>query len=169
LMTGIIRPDVTEFENLSVSASYDVALTSLDGESLTLERFRGKTIFINVWASWCPPCLAELPLIQKLYDSLRDEDIEFVLISTDESAEIARSYLERSELTLPAYMLSGSLPEPYASSVLPTTYVVSPSGQLVARHAGMANYDSDEFRSFLRGLVDSNKDQRSVAGVSFLR
>lgn len=155
LLTGLITPDISLSEAEIVEASYDVQLTSLDGEHVVLDRFRGKTIFMNFWATWCPPCLAEMPLIQELYDDLKDEDIAFVMVSTDESAEIARTYFEKNGFTLPVYMLSGPLPEPYTSQVLPTTYVISPDGHLVTRHAGMANYNSDKFRSFLLGLKES--------------
>lgn len=153
LMTGLITPDISLAKEDRVDASFDLRLTALsNGERLSLGDFRGKTIFMNVWATWCPPCLAEMPLIQALYDDVKQENIAFVMISTDESAEVARAYFRKNEFTLPIYMLDGPLPEPYSSRILPTTYVISPNGKLVSKHAGMANYNSDSFRKFLRDL-----------------
>ena len=152
-MTGLITPDISLAKEDRVDASFDLRLTALsNGERLSLGDFRGKTIFMNVWATWCPPCLAEMPLIQALYDDVKQENIAFVMISTDESAEVARAYFRKNEFTLPIYMLDGPLPEPYSSRILPTTYVISPNGKLVSKHAGMANYNSDSFRKFLRDL-----------------
>ncbi len=153
LMTGLMTPDTTLFEERSIDASYNLRLVGLsDGEQISLDHFRGQTIFMNIWATWCPPCLAEMPLIQDLYEELKSKNIAFVMISTDDSAETARAYFEKKNFTLPAYMLAGPLPELYSSQVLPTTYVISPDGKLVIRHVGMANYNSDSFRTFLLSL-----------------
>jgi thiol-disulfide isomerase/thioredoxin len=152
LATGLIRPDIEFAETNDVHANYDVELETLAGESVSMASMRGQVIFMNIWATWCAPCLAEMPYIQNLFDDVASDDIVFVMISADESAETARRYIERKGYTFPVYRLRSPLPEPYTSTTLPTTYVISADGELATIHAGMSNVDTAEFRAFLRGL-----------------
>ncbi len=153
LSTGILRPD-TEIDISEIKkANYNMPLISLDGSRTSLEEFEGKTIFLNFWATWCPPCIAEMPNIQKLYEQLENEEgIVFVMLSLDEDREKARSYMERKEFSMPVYFLTGRQPGVYNSSVVPTTYIISPEGDIVVEKRGMAKYNTDEFRNFLLSL-----------------
>ena len=153
LSTGILRPD-TEIDSGDIrKASYNMPLITLDGERTSLAEFEGKTIFLNFWATWCPPCIAEMPNIQKLYEKLETEgDIVFVMLSLDEDPEKARAFMERKEFTMPVYFLTGRQPGVYNSTVVPTTYVISPKGNIVVEKRGMAKYNTDEFRNFLLSL-----------------
>ena len=157
LWTGVFQPDIGLAEEDFVSANYDIPLVTLDGETASLRELRGKVLFINVWATWCAPCLAEMPFIQNLYDEIQDDRIAFVMISTDETREIASKFIEAREFSFPVYQLTGPMPQPYTSTIIPTTYVVSPEGNIVAIHSGMANYDSDRFKEFLRELAKDAK------------
>lgn len=137
-------------------ADYSWRLTSLGGEPLTLERFRGRTLFINVWASWCAPCVAELDDIQKLYDSLRtgesaDTSIAIVLITPDRRSAAER-FLRRRGLTVPAYIEARRTPSAFALRALPTTYIVAPDGSIVLVHLGATKWNTAEVRDFLRAL-----------------
>ncbi len=154
LWTGILQPDVELAEEEYSEANFDVPLVSLSGEAVSMEDFRGKVIFMNVWATWCAPCLAEMPFIQKLYDELGDDRIVFLMISTDDSRETTGKFIESKDYTFPVYHLSGRMPAPYTSNSIPTTYIISPEEQLVAVHAGMANYASAKFKTFLLGLAE---------------
>jgi len=95
-----------------------------------------------------------MPFIQNLYNDIGNENIAFVMISADDTAEIAREFVSTKKYSMPFYRLSGPMPRPYTSNALPTTYVISPDGKLATVHAGMANYDSEEFKSFLRALAE---------------
>lgn len=153
LWTGLIKPDIHFAEKNIVPANYDVQLTRLDGSQVSLEEFRGKVIFMNLWATWCPPCLAEMPFIQNLYEDLGEENIAFVMISADDDAETARKFVEANDYTFPVFQLINGMPQPYTSNALPTTYVISADGNLATVHSGMAKYDSKEFKEFLRDLM----------------
>jgi len=152
LATGLFQADVNWAEENRQPANFDVALVTLDGEPVSLSSSRGKPIFMNIWATWCPPCLAEMPYIEALYQEVKDEEIIFVMISTDETAEEARTYMQQKGYTLPVYRLAAPLPEPYTSRVLPTTYVIGADGTLGTVHSGMANYNKPGFRNYLRSL-----------------
>ena len=121
---------------------------------MNLEDLRGKVIFMNVWATWCAPCLAEMPFIQNLFDDVSDERIAFVMVSADDVRETASAFISAKEFTFPVYHLDGRMPSPYTSNSIPTTYIISPEGRVVAIHAGMANYDSAKFRRFLLELAE---------------
>ncbi len=153
LATGIFRPDVTVDESEFVKAEYNMPLMTIDGNQTNLNEYEGKTIFLNFWATWCPPCIAEMPNIQKLYNDFQDdEDIVFVMLSLDEDPDKARAFMERKDFTMPVYFLTGRQPGVYNSTVVPTTFVISPDGYIVTEKRGMANYNTKSFREFLKSL-----------------
>jgi len=155
LATGLFQADITYAENNVVPASYDLSLVTLDGKPESLESFRGKTIFMNLWATWCAPCLAEMPYIEGLYHDVKDEDIAIVTISTDDEIEVARKFIEAKGYTFPVYRIVGRMPDVYASRSIPTTYVISPEGKMATVHFGMANYNTRGFKSFLRDMSET--------------
>jgi thiol-disulfide isomerase/thioredoxin len=159
LYTGIMQPDVRYAEEHDIPASFDLDLVTLAGEPVSLESFRGKTIFMNFWATWCAPCLAEMPFIENLYQDMKDEDVVFLLISTDDNVETARKFVDAKGYTLPNYRLAGRVPDVYNVRTLPTTYVIAPSGSMATVHVGMANYDTRGFRTFLRDMIASGGQQ----------
>lgn len=153
LATGIIQPAATIDEDEVVDAVYNVQLYTMDGRRTTLAELEGKTVFMNFWATWCPPCIAELPNINDLHASLADsESVAFVMLSLDEDPEKARLFMEKKGYDLPVYFPASRLPGVYNASTIPTTYVISPQGQIVMEKQGMANYNTDRFKEFLLGL-----------------
>jgi thiol-disulfide isomerase/thioredoxin len=158
LATGLFQANTVWAEEEAEPASYDLSLETIDGQPVHMESFRGRTIFLNLWATWCAPCLAEMPYIQKLYEDVGDEGIEFVAIATDDDFELARRFIEDKGYTFPVYRVVGSMPPLYRSPTLPTTWVISPEGKLATVHAGMANYNTKGFKRFIRSL--SNVESR---------
>jgi thiol-disulfide isomerase/thioredoxin len=154
LYTGILQPDTSESVVHGSKADYNMPLLTINGEETSLEEFKGKTVFINFWATWCPPCIAEMPNIQRLHDDLKDnENIEFVMASLDQDPQKAWDFVERKEFTFPVYSVIAK-PRVYDASVVPTTYVISPKGDIVMKHQGMAKYDTDSFKEFLLAITE---------------
>ena len=167
LETGLMNPDVTETRevaqveksepeslkevNKNPEASFDLQLRDPEGNIVPLSQFKGKVIFMNFWATWCPPCVAEMPAIDKLHEEMGDE-VAFVMLSMDQDFAKAVSFKERKDYGLPVYELAGQLPAMYRSSALPTTYVIDADGKLALTHKGMADYNTDEFKNFLNSL-----------------
>jgi thiol-disulfide isomerase/thioredoxin len=150
LKTGIIQPSIEA--EAQVEANYDFVLVDQDGNRTSFAEFKGEVVFINFWATWCPPCIAEMPDIQHLYEEMDGKGINFVLISLDEDFQKARNFVEKKDFTFPIYQLGSPLPEVYASSAIPTTYVISPDGKVVVSKSGMAKYNTTKFKNFLREL-----------------
>lgn len=152
LWTGVMTPDTEMEANQVRDAQFDMPLLTLAGERTTLQQFKGETIFLNFWATWCPPCIAEMPNIQALYDEVQSDSIHFVMVSLDEDPQKATNFIERKGYTFPVYFLTGRKPGVYNSTVVPTTYIISPEGKIVSERRGMANYHTSAFKEFLLSL-----------------
>lgn len=148
LSTGIIQPEADE---ATAEADYDFKLTDASGRNVDFSAFKGQTVFMNFWATWCPPCVAEMPDIENLYEK-KGDDVAFVMISLDKNRLKALEFVERKELTIPIYFLESGLPSVYNPSSIPTTYVIAPQGKIVLTQHGMAKYNTDTFIDFLEGL-----------------
>ena len=154
LATGIIQPDLQEENTLQKQIALNVALEDEQGVVLNLNDFEGKVLFINFWATWCPPCRAEMPGIQNLYEKVGTRNVAFVMISSDRDFQSAIDYKKESGFTFPIYQLRGPLPAELESQTLPSTYVLDSEGHIVMTEKGMAKYDSDKFVAFIEGLLE---------------
>lgn len=154
LSTGIMQPSMRYAEENNVKADYSLTLTTLEGESVSLADFRGKAIFMNFWATWCAPCLAEYPFIESLYDEMKNENVVFLMIGTDNDPAIVQKFITAKGYKTPVYRLAGVVPEMYQVRTLPTTFVISPNGDMATVHVGMANYNTRGFRSFLKQIAN---------------
>jgi thiol-disulfide isomerase/thioredoxin len=132
---------------------HDWAFTVVDyeGNPLELGELRGKPILINFWATWCPPCIAELPSIQKLYDKYQSQ-VNFIFISNESPEEVMR-FMKKKNYSFPLYALSGPVPETFESSTIPATYLVSAGGRLILRKTGAAKWDSKKMFRLMDRLI----------------
>ena len=161
LATGIMNPKVevvspteaTQSQPMAniQAADFNLQLLDIDGKVVSLEDLKGKVIFLNFWATWCPPCIAEMPNIAQLHEEMGDE-VAFVMLSLDDDFEKAKAFNKRKGFNLPIYALASPLPAMYESSAIPTTYVIDAAGNLALTHKGMADYDNKKFKAFLKSL-----------------
>ena len=164
LATGLMNPDVAEMtvnrdaeqphaENIIAANPADLSLKLRDrnGTIVTLEDLKGKVIFMNFWATWCPPCIAEMPSIDQLHAEMGNE-VAFVMLSLDDDFEKAKQFDTKKGYHLPIYTLAGAIPAMYESSAIPTTFVIDAKGNLSLTHKGMADYSKPEFKKFLKSL-----------------
>lgn len=157
LSTGIMNPKIELgaddiSSELNPIADLDFNLINEAGEVVSLRNFEGKVIFINLWATWCPPCIAEMPGIHALYEEIQGKDIEFVMISLDEDFQKAIDYRKRKNYKFDIYQVRNRIPQMYHSSSIPTTYVIGADGRLAMTHKGMANYNTEKYKKYLLGL-----------------
>ncbi|GAB3199636.1 thiol-disulfide isomerase/thioredoxin [Pontibacter aydingkolensis] len=165
LATGVKNADVPETTTDLSTTSEPTAYTgtragagfkmqTLDGKQVNFENLKGKVVFMNIWATWCPPCVAEMPNIQKLYEKVGSDKIAFVMLSVDEGGvEKVKKFIDKKGFTFPVYMPAGPMPQEFYSNAIPTTFIISPEGEIVAKQEGMADYDNQEVRDFLQGMV----------------
>lgn len=150
LSTGIIQPNIVEVEK---TASYNFRLENLKGDIIAFDSFRNKVVFLNFWATWCPPCIAEMPDIHQLYESKKN-DISFVMISLDKDENRAREFIKNKEFDFPVYFLRSALPKNYNSHSIPTTYVLDKGGIIKVENHGMAKYNTEKFKNLLSELAN---------------
>ena len=156
LATGLWQPalPVAPPPAAAPAALPDAALYTLGGQPANLRQFSGKVVLVNVWASWCPPCLAEMPGLQALYQQVDTAKVAIVCLSLDANPNRARALLKRRGYTLPVYFPAAPLPAPLASSSIPYTVIFAPDGQVADRHTGMAEYNTPAFRQALERLAE---------------
>lgn len=133
---------------------YNFKLLDLDKKEIDAKQFRGKTIFLNIWATWCGPCRVEMPSIQKLYDKVDHDKIVFIMLALDQNDPFNKvsRFVQEKNYTFPVYLPSGDLPSQLRVPSIPVTMVIDPQGKIVSKETGAANYDNEQFRKFLESL-----------------
>ncbi len=150
LNTGLLNVQPDE-EIKDEIFNYQFEIKDLQGNKISFEQYKGKVVFINLWATWCGPCKAEMPGIQKLYDKIKNDDIVFVILSLDKDQMQPKvnSYIAQNNFTFPVFVPSGYLSEQLQVRSIPTTLVISKEGKIVAKEVGSKNYDTKQFLEFL--------------------
>jgi len=146
--------DASPASETKTEPKFDYAFTikDLNGNKLAFEKYKGKVVFLNLWATWCGPCKAEMPGIHNLYVKMKGEPIEFVMLSIDKDKALAKveSYVKNNSYTFPVFMPSGYLAEQLQVPSIPTTFVISKEGLIVMKEVGTRNYDTKKMMEFLK-------------------
>ena len=128
-------------------------LRSLDGGVVTLGAMRGRPVVLNFWATWCPPCVAELRTLQALHDSLAAEGVVVALVSPERPTTV-QPVLARRGVSAPAFVEAEPVPASLGVRALPTTVVLDAAGRVVLVRRGAADWDTPAVRAWLRALRD---------------
>lgn len=127
-----------------------------DGQQpIRLDAYRGKTVVLNVWATWCTPCLKEMPSLDRLSAKLEGEGIKVLALSEDDGGEAqVKPYLEKLKVTRLTHLFDTRQAafQDFAIRGLPTTFVISPEGKIIARLEGAAEWDSKGMIQQIRRL-----------------
>ncbi|MDB5134396.1 MAG: TlpA family protein disulfide reductase [Mucilaginibacter sp.] len=155
LMAGFFNPPIpkTLGEKLYQAPPFEVQ--SINGKTINLQQQKGKVIFLNFWAVWCPPCLAELPSVNDLYLKIKDNP-NIVFISVDVDNKLDRSVLmaKNRGYSFPVYGgNTDALPAQFFSGTIPTTLVINKQGFVVFDHINRANYNDDKFFNYITDLA----------------
>lgn len=132
-------------------ADYDWTIRALDDDAVDLAVFKGKVLFINLWASWCTPCIREMETIEGLKDRLSDTDVEFLIVAAEGERPVRR-HLRRYSYDLPIYLEVDRMPVAFGLRGLPTSWVVDRDGRIVLLRHGEAIWDTDEVEAFIRAV-----------------
>jgi thiol-disulfide isomerase/thioredoxin len=127
-------------------------METLTGVSVNLIDYTGKTIFLNEWATWCPPCIAEMPSIQKLYDQLKDDENVVFLMVTNEKKSVVEEFINKNFYTFPVLLSRSNTPEAFYSPSIPTTFLVSPEGEIVLKEVGSKKWHGDNTVQLIRSF-----------------
>jgi len=121
----------------------DFTLPSLNGTRFTLSEHKGKVIFLNFWATWCPPCRAEMPSMEALYQKFKDKEFDMIAVNIQENNNDVSAFMRQLNLTFPVVMDSrGLVSGMYAIRSIPTTFIIDKRGLVVGRVIGAIDWNS---------------------------
>jgi thiol-disulfide isomerase/thioredoxin len=116
---------------------------------IDISQFKGKKVFVNLWATWCPPCRAEIPSIEKLAAKTDKNKAAFIMLSLDDNFDKARNYALNNNMKLPVYYLAGNLPQLFSVDGIPATFIFNEKGELIHQQVGSTNFDTVQFMNMM--------------------
>jgi len=160
MQVGLFQPDipekVSEERQQTDADNSDLVLYDENGRTIHHETLKGKVVFINFWATWCPPCIAEMPSIADLYNEFRyDTAVVFLIVEVDGNMAKARAFLKKKGIDMPFAYPGAAIPSRLFTGTLPTTIVLDRSGSIVMKEESVADYSGSEFEEFIRQLTNN--------------
>jgi thiol-disulfide isomerase/thioredoxin len=132
----------------------DFKVLALDGSSKSRSSSKGKIVLLNFWATWCPPCKAEIPSIESLSRSMKGLPFEIFAVDLGEAPVTVKSFVAENKMSYPVYLdPANSLARAYASQGIPTTYLLDKSGRFIASMVGSFDYTKPEFLGLIREIA----------------
>lgn len=144
-------PSELDDEDQTQLQAFAYQLSDLNGNRNTIEIGKGKVTFISYWATWCPPCIAELPSISNLYADYGDQ-VNFILI-TNEEPDVVTRFLENKGYDLPVFIPQMEAPNALYDRSIPTNYIIDEKGKIIIKETGAADWNSNKVREILDGLL----------------
>ncbi len=131
------------------------ALPGLDGKMVSLSDYRGHVVLVNVWATWCPPCVDEMPSMEKLYQELKAENFEILAVSIDAlGTKAVAPFMKKYNLSFPALMdPDGTIKTLYQSTGVPESFIINKDGILIEKIIGPRNWAAPEVFRYFRDLI----------------
>lgn len=155
---GLFQPSIERKHlpsPLAEGKANSIAFINAKGDSLRLAGLKGKVVFLNVWATWCGPCKAELPSINKLQEKFQNNpQVAVLLIDADGHPAVSQSFLKKQNLALTTWSVLGAYPDFLASDAIPFTVVLDKKGFIAYQHMGIADYSSGKFLRFIEKLAN---------------
>ncbi|MCG8475690.1 MAG: TlpA family protein disulfide reductase [Cytophagales bacterium] len=149
--TQLIRPG-TEADTAGKTVNFQWDLLDEKGRKVSFRRFKGKTVFLNFWATWCPPCIAEMPNIDALYRRTNRSRVAFIMVAKDRNFSKAIRFKNKKNYQLPIYHMQSEAPSEFFHQSIPTTFIISPEGKIVSSETGLTYYNTDSFKNYLETL-----------------
>lgn len=148
IATSADTVDVTEQLTLQ---DYSWKLVDFEGTGYNFQSNENQVVLVNFWATWCPPCVAEMPSLVALHEDYKDT-MEFVFVTNEDRARVLE-FLRKKNYHLPIYFEASRTPSELVSNSIPATYILSKSGKIVVDEKGAANWNSASTRSLLDSLI----------------
>ena len=139
-------------ETLLSDAVLDIDLKGINTSSTNLKNLRGKVLFLNFWGTWCPPCRAEWPTVQKLYD-LKKDKLEFVLIAMQDQEEDVKNFLKENNYTVPVYIAESPLDPKVLPVAFPTTYLIGKDGRILKKEDSSMDWSKNSVLEFIDNVT----------------
>lgn len=133
----------------------DFTLPGLDGKMVNLSDYRGRVVLVNIWATWCPPCVAEMPSMEKLYRKFKGQNFEILAVSIDEMGRKAVApFMKKTRLTFPALIDSeGAIKSVYRITAVPESFIIDKQGFLIKKIVGPVDWAAPPVFRFFSNLI----------------
>ena len=134
-------------------AAPNFTLPDMDGDMFSMSDYKGKTVIINFWATWCPPCREELPSMNRAWQKIKDNNIAMIAINVGEDEDTIFSFMGDYPIDFQVLLdQSGEVINQWPIKGLPTTFVVDPAGRLYYRAIGGREWDSDSLLNMISAI-----------------
>jgi peroxiredoxin len=150
-----------EFSNQVViesdSRAPDFTFPGLDGKMVSLSDHKGKVVLVNIWATWCPPCVDEMPSMEKLYQNFKGENFEILAVSIDEAGlKAVAPFMKKTNLTFPALIDSeGTIKTVYGITAIPESFIIDKQGFLIKKIVGPVDWATSPIYRFFSDLMQT--------------
>ena len=164
---GFFKPDLSDVTvnesaqaptttAIQEQATFDKAVFVNEAkEQFDTEKLKGKVLFINFWATWCPPCRAEMPSIQKLIEKFKGNDkVAFLIVEIESNVEGTHAFLKENNLQLPIVYPASDIPSNWLGGSIPSTVILDKNGNLAVKKEGMYDYSDASVQEFMQKLID---------------
>ncbi len=143
----------SEIDKLEKNKAPDFSLKDLSGRPVTLSSLKGKVVLLNFWATWCPPCISEMPVFNRLYKQMRARGLEIVAISADRSEDYVRDFTSKHSLDFKViYDESRDVVKRYKVFSMPTTFLIDKNGIIVEKFFGEYDWTDQEIKKKIEKL-----------------
>lgn len=149
---GFFSPSIETYK-VPVGDLSGIRFSNIKGETIDLGNLKEKVIFLNFWATWCPPCRAEMPSINKLYTLFKNEkNVVFIFADADGNLVKSTDFMKKHKYEMPVYKIDSEIPKQIFKGSLPTTIIFDKQGRISLNHEGMADYSNQKIIDFLKKL-----------------
>jgi len=133
----------------------DFTFSGLDGKMVSLSDYKGKVVLVNIWATWCPPCVDEMPSMEKLYQKFKGKNFEILAVSIDEPGlKAVAPFMKKSNLTFPALIDSeGTIKAVYGITGVPESFIIDQQGILIKKIVGPVDWAATNVFRFFSDLI----------------
>ena len=164
-----IAPDITRlFRSARIqvvnpqATPQDFSLRLLNGGAskearASLSSYRGKVVILNFWATWCPPCRAEMPSMETLYQRFKDQGLEILAVDIREEESVVRQFIQNNKYTFPVMLDSdGRVSSMYGIQAIPTSFILNREGKIIGRVVGSIYWDTPQAIAVFEALLNSD-------------
>ena len=142
-----------EIDKLTGTKAPDFTLKDISGKDVSLSSFKGKPVLLNFWATWCPYCREERPLLNSLYKEYKNKGLIIVAVSTDKSAQKVKDYLKKMPMEFTLLIDNGKIAEIYGVYALPTSFLINRDGAIKQKFMGARDWTNNSSKKIINELL----------------
>lgn len=147
---------VLMFTNIACAGqAANFELKDLSGKKVSLEELNGKVVFIDFWATWCPPCRASIPAVEKLYEEYKDNDsVCFLGINLNEDKDTVAKFAEQQGITYTVLLSNNKVITDYNIRSIPTFFIIDKKGEVAKKYSGYGPGFEEKWEQDIKALLD---------------